>query len=69
MGKIPFTFAVIYGDYDLHPAEGVEIPRYHVNKNFTFYHVETCGHYPFQGWSARNRFYEILNYDVDQEKG
>jgi len=49
MGKIPFTFAVIYGDYDLHPAEGVEIPRSHVNKNFTFYHVETCGHYPFQG--------------------
>jgi pimeloyl-ACP methyl ester carboxylesterase len=57
----------IHGDYDPHPAEGVKIPLSRVIKNFRFILLENCGHRPWLERSAKNRFYEILNEELDYE--
>jgi pimeloyl-ACP methyl ester carboxylesterase len=54
----------IHGDYDPHPADGVKIPLSRVIKNFKFFLLENCGHYPWLERSARDRFYEILNEEL-----
>jgi len=50
----------IHGDFDPHPAEGVEIPLTSVLKNFRFILLENCGHKPWIEKNARNLFYNIL---------
>ena len=50
----------IHGDFDPHPAEGVEIPLTSVLKNFRFILLEKCGHKPWIEKNARNLFYNIL---------
>jgi pimeloyl-ACP methyl ester carboxylesterase len=55
----------IHGDYDPHPAEGVKITLSRVIKNFRFILLENCGHRPWLERSARDRFYEILNEELD----
>jgi pimeloyl-ACP methyl ester carboxylesterase len=57
----------IHGDYDPHPAEGVKIPLSRVIKNFRFILLENCGHRPWLERYAKNRFYEILNEELDYE--
>jgi pimeloyl-ACP methyl ester carboxylesterase len=59
----------IHGDYDPHPADGVKIPLSRVIKNFKFVLLENCGHRPWLERSARDRFYEILNEELDQGPG
>jgi len=55
----------IHGDYDPHPADGVRIPLSRVIKNFRFIVLENCGHRPWLERSAKTRFYEILNEELD----
>ena len=55
----------IHGDYDPHPADGVRIPLSRVIKNFRFIVLENCGHHPWLERSAKTRFYEILNEELD----
>jgi pimeloyl-ACP methyl ester carboxylesterase len=55
----------IHGDYDPHPADGVQIPLSRVIKNFRFILLENCGHRPWRERSAKTRFYEILNEELD----
>ena len=55
----------IHGDYDPHPADGVKIPLSRVIKNFRFVLLENCGHRPWMERSARDRFYEILNEELE----
>jgi pimeloyl-ACP methyl ester carboxylesterase len=55
----------IHGDYDSHPADGVKIPLSRVIKDFRFLPLENCGHRPWLERSAKNRFYEILNKELD----
>ena len=55
----------IHGDYDSHPADGVKIPLSRVIQDFRFLLLENCGHRPWLERSAKNRFYEILNKELD----
>jgi pimeloyl-ACP methyl ester carboxylesterase len=50
----------IHGDYDPHPAEGVEKPLRDAVADFRFVLLEKCGHEPWKERAARDRFYEIL---------
>lgn len=54
----------IHGDYDPHPAEGVEKPLAAVLKDFRFILLDRCGHLPWIERQAKDRFYSILREEV-----
>ena len=61
LGKhIKCPVLAIHGDYDPHPAEGVQEPLSAVLKSFRFVLLKNCGHMPWIERQARDRFYEIL---------
>lgn len=58
--QIQCPVLAIHGDYDPHPAEGVQKPLSMVIKNFRFILLEKCGHKPWNEWEAQDRFYKIV---------
>ena len=50
----------IHGDYDPHPAEGVEIPLRSKLPRSSFVLLERCGHKPWQEVHAREAFHREL---------
>lgn len=50
----------IHGDYDPHPAEGVQKPLSGVLTNFRFVLLKNCGHKPWGERQARAEFLRIL---------
>ncbi len=50
----------IHGDYDPHPAEGVQKPLSTVLKDFRMHLLTHCGHHPWFEKDAKVKFYEIL---------
>lgn len=54
----------IHGDYDPHPAKGVEKPLSDNLMDFRFILLEKCGHYPWKEKFAFNRFYEIIANEI-----
>ncbi len=54
----------IHGDYDPHPADGVNVPLGQALKDFRFVLLEKCGHEPWKERAARGRFYEILKDEL-----
>jgi pimeloyl-ACP methyl ester carboxylesterase len=54
----------IHGDYDPHPAEGVEKPLSRILKDFKFILLSNCGHKPWIERQAKDRFYEILKKEL-----
>jgi pimeloyl-ACP methyl ester carboxylesterase len=54
----------IHGDFDPHPAEGVEKPLAAVLGDFRFILIEHCGHTPWHEQQARDAFYEVLEQEV-----
>ena len=65
MGReITSPVVAIHGDYDSHPAEGVERPLSNIVKDFRFILLENCGHKPWIERQARERFYEILEIEL-----
>jgi pimeloyl-ACP methyl ester carboxylesterase len=50
----------IHGDYDPHPAEGVEKPLRAAVSDFRFILLEKCGHEPWKERAAKDLFYKIL---------
>ncbi len=58
--RIPCPVVAIHGDYDPHPAEGVQEPLSRVLQDFRFHLLENCGHYPWIEREARDEFYAIL---------
>jgi pimeloyl-ACP methyl ester carboxylesterase len=61
LGKnIKCPVVAIHGDYDSHPAEGVEKPLTRILSDFNFYLLEKCGHFPWLEIEARLNFYKIL---------
>jgi pimeloyl-ACP methyl ester carboxylesterase len=56
--RCPVT--AIHGDYDPHPAEGVEKPLSNAIKDFQFYLLTECGHKPWIERTTKDRFYQIL---------
>jgi pimeloyl-ACP methyl ester carboxylesterase len=55
----------IHGDYDPHPAEGVERPLREAVRDFRFILLEKCGHEPWKERAAKDRFYEIVREELD----
>ncbi|MBN1380409.1 MAG: alpha/beta hydrolase [Deltaproteobacteria bacterium] len=51
----------IHGDYDPHPAIGVEKPLSGVLKDFRMVILEKCGHTPWMERQAQERFYHVLH--------
>ena len=64
--KIRCPVLAVHGDYDPHPAEGVEIPLSRVLENFTFRVLERCGHMPWLERHAREEFYRIVEEELEK---
>lgn len=65
LGKhIACPVVAIHGDYDPHPAEGVQKPLSAVLKDFWFILLKSCGHTPWLERQAKDRFYEILREEL-----
>ncbi len=54
----------IHGDYDPHPAAGVEEPLARVIGDFKFIRLKGCGHTPWLERQAIGAFYEILRKEL-----
>jgi pimeloyl-ACP methyl ester carboxylesterase len=65
MGReITSPVVAIHGDYDSHPAEGVEKPLSAVLIDFRFILLKNCGHKPWIERQAREKFYSILEGEL-----
>jgi pimeloyl-ACP methyl ester carboxylesterase len=59
----------LHGDYDPRPAEGVRAPLAAVLPDFRFVLLDRCGHKPWLEAAARDRFFQILDAEVDRVRG
>ncbi len=59
--KIKCPVVVIHGDFDSHPAKGIQKPLSENINNFRFILLKNCGHKPWMERQAIDRFYEIVN--------
>jgi len=65
LGKqIKCPVVAIHGDYDPHPAAGVQEPLSAVLESFRFILLKNCGHMPWVERQARDRFYGILKEEL-----
>ena len=65
LGKeITCPVVAIHGDYDPHPAKGVQKPLSAVLKDFRFILLKNCGHMPWIERHARDEFYRILEAEL-----
>ncbi len=62
--EITCPVIAIHGDYDPHPARGVEIPLEKELKNFRFVLLQKCGHRPWIERNAAEEFYRILVQEI-----
>jgi pimeloyl-ACP methyl ester carboxylesterase len=62
--RIRCPVVAIHGDYDPHPAEGVERPLGAVLGCFRFILLENCGHKPWAERHARDAFYRVLKEEL-----
>jgi len=58
--KIRCPVLAIHGEYDPHPAEGVQQPLSKVLRDFRFVLLPRCGHYPWLEREAKDSFYQTL---------
>ncbi len=65
MGSIKCPVIAIHGDYDSHPAEGVDKPLSKAVKDFKFILLKKCGHTPWIEKEAKAEFYRILNKELE----
>ncbi len=54
----------IHGDYDPHPADGVNKPLSATLKSFRFIQLKNCGHRPWMEREVKEEFYKILISEV-----
>lgn len=65
LGKnIKCPVVAIHGDYDPHPAEGVQKPLSAILKSFRFILLKNCGHKPWVERQARDEFFRILKEEL-----
>ena len=62
--RIKCPVLAIHGDYDSHPAEGVQKPLSATLKSFRFILLKNCGHAPWIERQARDKFYAILKEEL-----
>jgi pimeloyl-ACP methyl ester carboxylesterase len=55
----------IHGDYDPHPAEGVQKPLNAFLQNFRFIMLKHCGHKPWVEREAKEQFFRILKKESE----
>ncbi len=58
--RIACPVVAIHGDWDPHPAEGVEKPLAAAIKDFRFILLKRCGHTPWLEKQAREDFFRIV---------
>ena len=67
LGKhIKCSVVAIHGDYDPHPAEGVQKPLSAILKDFRFILLKNCGHKPWIEQQAKEKFFQILKKEINQ---
>jgi pimeloyl-ACP methyl ester carboxylesterase len=59
--NIKCPVVAIHGDYDPHPADGIEKSLSAILKDFYFFLLKNCGHTPWIERQARDSFFRILN--------
>jgi pimeloyl-ACP methyl ester carboxylesterase len=65
LGKhIKCPVVAIHGDYDPHPAEGVQKPLSAILKSFRLILLPNCGHKPWIEREAKDKFYETLREEL-----
>jgi pimeloyl-ACP methyl ester carboxylesterase len=62
--KIRCPVVAIHGDYDPHPAAGVQNPLSGILKDFRFFLLEKCGHMPWIEQEAKDPFFRILRREI-----
>ena len=62
--RIKCPVVAIHGDYDPHPADGIKYSFSQAIKDFRFFLLQKCGHYPWRERNARNLFYRILKAET-----
>ena len=62
--QITCPVVAIHGDYDPHPAEGIEKPLAAYLGNFRFILLKNCGHKPWGERQARDEFYRVLGKEL-----
>jgi pimeloyl-ACP methyl ester carboxylesterase len=61
--RIRCPVVAIHGDYDPHPAAGVQALSAAIT-DFTFILLQNCGHYPWIERDARETFFEVLRREL-----
>jgi pimeloyl-ACP methyl ester carboxylesterase len=65
IGKcIQCPVTAIHGDYDPHPAGGIEKPLSAIVKKFRFILLANCGHKPWIERQAKDKFYASLKQEL-----
>jgi len=62
--RIHCPVVAIHGDYDPHPAEGIEKSLSTVISDFKFILLKNCGHLPWIEKEAKIEFYEVLKKEI-----
>jgi pimeloyl-ACP methyl ester carboxylesterase len=62
--KIRCPVVAIHGDYDPHPAAGVQEPLSRVLQDFHFILLKNCGHHPWFEREAKEQFYDTLRREI-----
>lgn len=62
--SITCPVVAIHGDYDPHPAEGVNVPLARELSDFRFILLKKCGHRPWIERNAAEEFFEILVKEI-----
>jgi pimeloyl-ACP methyl ester carboxylesterase len=62
--QIECPVVAFHGDYDPHPAEGVQKPLSALLKDFRFVRLRNCGHTPWRERQARDSFYEAIQREL-----
>lgn len=62
--KITCPVTAIHGDYDPHPAEGVNKPLSSILIDFNFILLKNCGHKPWAEKYARKEFYTVMQNEL-----
>jgi pimeloyl-ACP methyl ester carboxylesterase len=62
--RIHCPVVAIHGDYDPHPASGIQEPLSSVLTDFRFILLQNCGHLPWIEVQARAKFYAILEEEL-----
>jgi pimeloyl-ACP methyl ester carboxylesterase len=62
--QIRCPVVAIHGDYDPHPAEGVEEPLRKLARDFRLILLKDCGHEPWKERAAKEKFYRVLKEEL-----